>query len=419
MIVWIVNVGENLPTDGATTRLFRCGILAKTLIERGHKVVWWTSTFDHYNKVHRYQKDIDIKIKDNYIVRFLKGSGYSKNISIKRLWDHFILGIKFKKKAFQENEIPDVIISSFPTVYLSFQSVKFGREKNVPVILDARDMWPDIFEEAIPVKFKTIGKWILKPMHKLTQLTFSGTFAITGMTDSFVEWAVKKSGRKRSNLDISFPFGYSGMPINFTSEELKEFCTSYKIDSTKCNILFVGYIGGVLDINMLVAVAKIIEDSQCQTDIVICGIGEYFDVLKQETSGLSNVHLLGWQDGKGIGMALSVSSYGIIPYKNRPDFMGSIPNKVPEYMSHGLPVITSLQGTVAEIVKNNNCGIFIENPSGILEAINIFYKNKSKYMKLRDQSSLYFKTHFDAQVVYSNMSDYLEKISFEYKTTYK
>jgi hypothetical protein len=51
MRVWLITVGgEPLPIDGTNERLRRTGILANTIIKRKHKIIWWTSTFDHVIK---------------------------------------------------------------------------------------------------------------------------------------------------------------------------------------------------------------------------------------------------------------------------------------------------------------------------------------------------------------------------------
>ncbi|GAI08595.1 unnamed protein product, partial [marine sediment metagenome] len=51
MRIWLITIGEPLPSDNNNDRLYRTGILAKLLIQRGHEVVWWTSTFDHVRKI--------------------------------------------------------------------------------------------------------------------------------------------------------------------------------------------------------------------------------------------------------------------------------------------------------------------------------------------------------------------------------
>ncbi len=48
MRVWLLTVGEPLPTDGGSDRVWRTGFLARALADRGHEVVWWSSAFDPF-----------------------------------------------------------------------------------------------------------------------------------------------------------------------------------------------------------------------------------------------------------------------------------------------------------------------------------------------------------------------------------
>ena len=57
MNIWIVSDGEPLPTDNNNVRLRRMGNLTRILDQQGHKVIWFSSNFDHYNKNFRSKED--------------------------------------------------------------------------------------------------------------------------------------------------------------------------------------------------------------------------------------------------------------------------------------------------------------------------------------------------------------------------
>lgn len=411
MKVWIVNVGENLPTDGENVRIFRCGILADYLSERGHEVVWWTSTFDHYLKKHRYTENKTFFIKDNYKIRFLHGSGYQKNISLKRLYDHFKLGELFKKLALNE-ETPDIIISSFPIISLSYEASKYGKKHNIPVILDVRDMWPDIFSGVLPEKLRFIGKSLLYPMYNRTRNAFKDATGITGMTDEFVSWGAIHAKRSLNKYDQAFPFGYERK--NYSEIHLKEsneFWDKNGLSDNNLNIAIVSYIGEVLDLNFIVNIAKKIKESKLNSKIFVCGVGPLFERLKEQTIDLGSIKLMGWMDGCQIHTLLSRSTLGVIPYINREDFMKSIPNKVPEYMSQGLPVVTSLRGVVQKMVEINNCGYFVNNADEFIEIVNGIIRNSDDSKLKKKNSQRYFEQNFLSEKVYNKMSDYLEFVA--------
>src|SRR5687768_16760322 len=139
----MVTIGEPLPTDGESVRLLRCGILSDLLVRQGHEVLWWTSTFDHTQKRHRYSDDTGVTLHDGYRLQLLHGRGYPHNISWERLADHRTLARKFSKLAADEPR-PDVVLCSFPTIELSREAIRYGERTGVPVILDVRDPWPDV-----------------------------------------------------------------------------------------------------------------------------------------------------------------------------------------------------------------------------------------------------------------------------------
>ena len=88
MRIWLLTVGEPLPTDGDNERLLRTGMLADYLTSRGHQVVWWTSSFNHSLKQQRVPKDTYLDLKRGYRLWQLYAPGYPKNISFRRVIHH-------------------------------------------------------------------------------------------------------------------------------------------------------------------------------------------------------------------------------------------------------------------------------------------------------------------------------------------
>lgn len=67
MNIWLIKIGEPTPHDNnGFERLLRMGILGKTLFQRGHKVRWWTSAFDHHNHSQRYDYDTRLLVSENF-----------------------------------------------------------------------------------------------------------------------------------------------------------------------------------------------------------------------------------------------------------------------------------------------------------------------------------------------------------------
>ncbi|QFR05597.1 hypothetical protein GA597_01225 [Staphylococcus haemolyticus] len=86
MKIWIVSDGEPLPTDSDNVRLRRMGNLTRILDQQGHKVVWFSSNFDHYNKKFRSEGDKVQNLYNRSKLLLLSTKGYKKNVSLKRFF---------------------------------------------------------------------------------------------------------------------------------------------------------------------------------------------------------------------------------------------------------------------------------------------------------------------------------------------
>src|SRR3954451_24845785 len=99
MNIWLITVGEPLPIDGPNARLLRAGILSERLGGHGHQVTWWTSTFDHFAKKQRFDRDTDLTLSSGVRLKLLHGPTYRRNVSFQRIANHRVLGKKFEKAA--------------------------------------------------------------------------------------------------------------------------------------------------------------------------------------------------------------------------------------------------------------------------------------------------------------------------------
>ena len=158
MNVWLVTIGEPVPIrEGSRDRLHRTGYFARFLADRGHEVAWWTSTFDHFRKRHWFDEDTTVELGTGLKARLLHGCGYRSNISLARFHDHRQIAKKFAHHARAAAAAPDIIVSALPTIELCLESVAYGRRRGVPVVLDMRDMWPDIFVDTVPGPARPFG----------------------------------------------------------------------------------------------------------------------------------------------------------------------------------------------------------------------------------------------------------------------
>lgn len=415
MRIWLVTIGEPLPVGGDDIRLLRTGLLAEALVDRGHKVLWWTSTFLHSKKQKLYHNDTKIRLSDLFCLFLLDSLGYKKNISIKRIIDHIGLSIKFKRYSRNE-ERPDIILCSLPTLELSVATTSYGVSNNIPVILDLRDMWPDIFVSRAPRPYQQMLRLIFSFWFYQARKACRNATALTGITSGFVEWGLRYANRNATSLDRDFPMGYSGKSLDKVNIELAvDFWNKHGINS-KNNEFIVCLFSNIVKqfaLETVIDVARKLENSGRLFRFVLCGNGDALEYFKSLAAGCDTVLFPGWVSKSQIWTLMRIASVGLAPYRSTEDFVISIPNKIIEYMSAGLPVISSLEGTVEDLLLRYNAGITYQSDDheGLFRVLCECYDNTSKLKDMSKNAYDIFKQRFVAEKVYSNMCDYLEKVA--------
>ena len=124
---------------------------------------------------------------------------------------------------------------------------------------------------------------------------------------------------------------------------------------------------------------------------------------------VDNIIMPGWIDAAQIRVLMEMSIGGLAPFKKRIDFLSSIPNKVIEYLSAGLPVISGIDGEIKQLIDQYDCGVVyqegdIDALTSIFELISLDHK-KRKY--LSKQAVLTYRNEFEFQQVYGDYADYV------------
>ena len=174
----------------------------------------------------------------------------------------------------------------------------------------------------------------------------------------------------------------------------------------------ISYIGAItknkLDLELVFSAAKKLEKSNPEIIFVICGEGDqktYFQTISSK-----NIHFPGWVNNSESQSLLSRSNLGLVPLKNRFDFLMSIPNKPIEYFFYGLPVITSLNGQLANLLNYYKTGIVYSPLEGhLLKIIITLKENPELVAEMSSNAKKLFAQKFSAYKVYSDYSKYIEK----------
>lgn len=417
MKVWLIQRSEPTPHDnGGTQRAMRMGIIAQMLARSGHQVLWWTSTFDHYNRCQRFKDNTRRSVEKNYEIQYLRGCGYKRNMSLARLRENAIIARQFQVLADKESEIPDIILASMPTAELGLVSVNYGRKHGIPVVLDIRDLWPDVFFDMLPRVMHPLVRILSMPIERKTRKACAGATAIWGLSDAFVDWGMERANRPRSENDCAFAMGY--LPKNIPEEGLEKgrnFWNDMGVrrEDNQIILTFFGTLGRWFDFHPVAEALNILSQKKYHVKTVVCGLGENEKDIKIQTKQLNNIIFPGWVNEKQIRALLEISDIGLAPYVDSMSFIYSFPNKAAEYLSGSAPIALSLsKGVLHDLLIKEDCGFsYGGRPYKLAEQLQALRENPHRLQELQANAKKAYRKYFDANVVYRQLINRLEKIA--------
>lgn len=411
MRVWLITVGEPLPSDEENVRLLRTGIFAGFLTSSGHTVVWWTSDFDHSRKKHRFGCDMAVELNERCKIRLIHGPGYKKNISFRRVLNHVVVARKFRRLAPSEPK-PDIILSSLPTLELSSAALEYARGRGVPVVLDVRDLWPGVILNSFPRGLKWLAGILLRGSARKTHRVLRDCTAIAGVSESYLNWGLNYAGRERSAHDSVFHLSYQKEDV---SEEKKAAAlrtlVARGVDPAKTICWFIGGFGRTYNLATVIDAAGRLE-SVGRTDLqfVLSGDGERGAEWRARASGLKNAVFTGWIDPPMIAALMGVADIGLAAYaEGAPQ---GLPNKLFEYMCAGLPILSSLKGEAEAFLSRHNCGLSYSSSDteDFIRKLDILLTDRSRRDLMGSNGKRLFDEIFSADATYSRMTAYLEDL---------
>jgi glycosyltransferase involved in cell wall biosynthesis len=269
----------------------------------------------------------------------------------------FFLAGLLKKK-------PDVLIASSPHLFTAFAGWMLAKLKGCPFVLEVRDLWPDSL-----IKMGGLNnKHVVKLLTWMELFLYRNADKIIVLTEHQRTFIADK-GIDPNKIDL-IPNGIVVSSWQPNPEKRTAFRRKMGVTEDQFVAIYTGAHGPA---NALEYVVKAGRHLKPDTAIVLIGDGpekEKLQQIKQE-EGLDNIHLLDPVPKSEIFDYTYAADCGIISLADNEVFRGARPNKLFDYTFIGLPIISTVDGEVREIVEKNQVGVFAgaENPQGLAEAI--------------------------------------------------
>lgn len=392
MKIWFFTLSEPTKIENKESKLRRHGQLMNYLNSKGHEITWWCENFDHFTKKIRTKSTKKIKIKKKFDIYSVKSIPYTRNISFKRYLNNFLIGNEMNKLFYKE-KAPNVIVISMPPIDGAVPLMKFAKKNKIKVILDIRDMWPDIIKWYFKfLYFLPILPFYLLMKHNLKYL-ISNSDKVIATSKGMLNWAKNKGNVKKGK--------YIYISHHIAKTKLKR-----KINNRRIFLAHVGVIGTSNNSKeFLEYFLKLPKNIQKKFDITFAGYGDLYNELRKKIK-VKNIHFVGWQTEKQIKKIYKKANFGLVLYKNRKDFRNNIVNKVSEYLGYGLPIITTLSGESENMLKRRKTylKLNLETYESFEDTFLNIFRIKN-YNQMSENCRKIFEDNFDSNIVLEKFSN--------------
>ncbi len=403
MNVWLIQTGETLPLAN-DVRQMRTGMLADELLRRGHTVRWWGSAFDHFKKEWVCSRDSVIEASDRLTIHCLKGNGYRRNVSLARFVDHRRISWKFRP-ATVGLAPPDIIVAASPAYDLAYAAARYAADRQVPILVDIRDPWPDIFLHGVPAVARPAARALLATEFRMMGALCRYATGLIAVTSTFLTMGLHYARRSRQWQDRVFYLGYRAPGALLAESEalgaIRARC------SGKFVVVFVGTFGEYHDPAILLDVAGQLASRNIM--FVIAGDGQNRAAFQRRAQSLPNVILPGWLGQADIDSLLQFSHVGVCPTSHDIDLF---PNKAFLYLSAGMPVISAFVGDLKESIERFRIGRNYApgDTAALRDHIVSLAEDSDLYRQIAENARRHFAREFDARVIYQDYADHIESL---------
>lgn len=243
--------------------------------------------------------------------------------------------------------------STPPIQGLKMPLIKWLKRK--PTIYNVQDVFPD---SLVGTGLTHEGSLMWKIGRIVEKITYKYADKIIVISEDFKKNIMAK-GVPEDKIVVIYNWVDQNKVVDVPREENKLF-DAYGLDRCKFYITYNGNIGLTQNMDMLLDVAKELQNEYEDIHFVLVGNGAYLDEVKRKVAEqqLNNVHLLPFQPYEDISHVFSLGDASLVISKPGVG-ANSVPSKTWSIMSASRPVLANFdENELKTIIENNYCGIF-------------------------------------------------------------
>lgn len=391
------------PNHGGSIRSYE---FAQSLIKKGHKVTMVCGGFDGKFDLSPISRNISRGDVDGVDVVQIRVHSLNKDGLFKRGLDFVKFGFLGIKIALKEDY--DLLFATSTPLTAGIPGIfaKCFKRKSFKFVFEVRDLWPEL-PKALGVK----NPLVLGGMSVLEKMSYTKSDACVGLSPGICE-GIKRRSPKNHPIKL-IP---NGSDLNLFVRNSK---VSYKIDGVSESdtvAVFTGSHGIANGLDAVLDMAKVLQQRNINNiKIVFVGEGKVKSHLidRKKAENIENCIFLDSVNKFELNEIMSRADMGLMVLKNVPAFYyGTSPNKFFDYISASLPIVNNYPGWLADLIKDNNCGIAVQpdDPFAFADAVQKMAASEKMREEMGKNGRLLAEREFARDMLSERLADYLEDV---------
>lgn len=325
--------------------------LVRRLAERGHAVEVLACDLNAYNEQAEPEETTEMPGGGSVRVRRLPVPSGLRASLANRLKTYGTFAWRAWRFG-RRQPAPDVVMASIQPLFGGVAALRLARRWRRPFLLEIRDLWPD----ALVVK-KAIAPWQAAPLQALARSLYAGADRVVCLTPG-LKTEILAKGISPARVDV-FPNGCDETQFRIPPGGRERLRTELGWSDSFVAV-YTGTHTEVTAMDTIVRAAAALRDRRdIRLDLFGTGQSKPGAIALARELGLDNIHFHDPVPKSRVPAILAAADAGLMTLFRSPLIHIYFENKFIDYMGAGLPILASLEGVQADLIRQAGAGVVV------------------------------------------------------------
>lgn len=235
----------------------------------------------------------------------------------------------------------------------------------IPYVVHVQDLWPESVTDSKMLGEGLLSRTAAKVLNIWLKRFYGNAAALIAICP----------GMKRVLEDRGNAADRCSVVYNWAHESDVSVKTADSFSDSHLRLMYLGNLGQMQDLETVIAAARQFSEHPA-FHLQIAGGGILENELRQAAADAEHIEFLGMLSREEAGQQAVEADFQLVTLKDLPIFRTIVPSKLQASLAAGVPVITTVQGDVAQLLTKYDAGIVAEpeNQTSLTQAFQRAYE---------------------------------------------